>query len=67
MKRVAALPPTGTSNSYAKLLGLTPTTLRNWALYSGLPFTQEGAVRVITRDALIQWLVTNNRFEKETS
>lgn len=64
MQRVTALPLSGTASSYSKLLGITSATIRNWCLIGGLPYIQQGNVRIISRDALIKWLVTNQRFEQ---
>lgn len=55
--RLEALPEHGSSFAFAKILGVTAPTVRNWILLEGAPATRgEKATWTLYRDQFSQWL-----------
>jgi hypothetical protein len=61
LQQVAGLPASGSASQFAKALGLSATTLRNWCLMEKLPYVFENKVYVIQRADLSKWLVETHR------
>jgi hypothetical protein len=64
--QVESLPDQGTTHSIAKHLGVSATTVRNWCLMEDLPYTLDRSTYVITRVALLRWLVETKRVQVES-
>lgn len=63
LQRVALLPERGSCNEFAKLLGLSATTLRQWCLLHKLPNLLVRGVFIIERERFRDWLIETERVE----
>lgn len=61
LDRVAQLPERGTASEFAKVIGVSATTLRQWCLIGQLPHQMIRSVYVIEREVFKKWLSETGR------